>query len=340
VSSIARKTELRCCDWIGRSSKRCRVGPHLIGTISASDPVSKRGELAARIRAMEYGIGMKFVAVALAFVSVAAASAQISAAEQPIEDAFVQLRQESQIMLELDGTDQYGPKTTTLYANAFFDWDPINVNKFAKAEVNDFFDGIHAHRIVGDGTTLWGYDFTRNAYTSLRYGSYSGPEPEGFRGNLLQEVAINSKASTVFLARMLREIYSSDTSLASHYRTWFPGAQITTLTKTSTPPQMVDPVDTNRTYTADDLNFYILYTYTPRTQRSGVFHFTRADLTKPWALSEFYYADAQQVNSSVQRVLNWRITVRTGSLPASTNYVFVPPTNARAIANVKGQSGG
>jgi len=56
-------------------------------------------------------------------------------------------------------------------------------------------------------------------------------------------------------------------------------------------------------------------------------------------LSEIYYADLQNVNASTPRMIDWRLTIHTGSLPMSTNYVFVPPTNARAIANVKGQGG-
>jgi len=220
---------------------------------------------------------MKVVAVALFAAAVSGAFGQIVAAEKPIQFAFDTIRQQNQIMLELDGTDQYGPKTTVLYSNAFFLWNPIKPDAFAKTEVNDYYNGVHGHRITGDGLTLWGYDFSRNAYTSLRYGSYSGAQPADFRANMLQELTTNSQGSTVFMARMLREVFAGGNA---QYSSWFPGATITTLAKTSTPPQIVDPVDQNRTYVGDDLNYYVIYSYTPRTQRSAAFHFSRADILK------------------------------------------------------------
>jgi hypothetical protein len=279
---------------------------------------------------------MKVVAVALFAAAITSAFAQITAEEKSILSGFTSLRAEKEIMLELDGTDKFGAKTSVLYSNAFFNWDPLKPDSFAKVEVNDYLNGNHTHRIVGDGTTLWGYDFTKNAYTSFRYGAYSGTLAPDFRANMLQELTTNSRGTTVFMSRMLREVFSGD---IAQYRTWFPGAQITLLTKTSSPPVMTDPVDQNRSYVADDLNLYVIYTYTPRTQRSSAFHFSRPDLNSPWSLSEIYYADSQTAGSSVVRFVDWRITVHTGVLPLSTNYVFVPPTNARAIANVKGQGG-
>jgi len=257
----------------------------------------------------------------------------LTAQEQGIESAFAQLRADNEVMLALNGTDQVGPKTTALYSNAFFQWDPLNPDSFAKAEINDYVNNAHLRRIVGDGTTLWSYDFLRNTYSTFIYGSYTGGQPSGFRSNMLEELSTSSQASTVYLARMLKEIFSGKAAI---YTTWLPGATVTLVSKSSQTTSMKDPVDANRTYTADDTNFYVVYTYPSRPQRSAAFHFTLPDTTKPWVLSEIFYADLQHLNPSTPRLLDWTITVYTDNFPETPNFVFVPPANSHSIANARG----
>ncbi|MFI5386766.1 MAG: hypothetical protein ACHQ50_11675 [Fimbriimonadales bacterium] len=276
---------------------------------------------------------MRVVSVALFAACLTSAFGQLSGEEKYVQLALSDLRQEKEIMLSLDGVDQFGPRKTALYSNAFFLWDPLNPNAFAKAEINDYVNNAHTTRLVADGTTLWSYSFPRNTYSSFRYGSYAGAEPEGFRTNMLQELTASSQSSTVFLARTLRETFSGTNA---QYTGWFPGAAITVVGKGSS---MTDPVDPNRVYVGDDFNIYIVYTYTPRQKRSAAFHIVRGDLTQPWALSEIYYADQLQINPSTSRLVEWVITAYVGALPSSTNFIFVPPAAARATANVKGQGG-
>src|SRR5207247_1220287 len=109
-----------------------------------------------------------------------------------------------QILLQLDGVDTLGLRANVLHTDAFFNWDPLKATSLdtkAKADVQEYLNGRAAFRIAGDGVTVWGYDFGRNAYTSAIYGSYSGKQPAGFRSTMLQEVTTVSKGPTVFLAR-------------------------------------------------------------------------------------------------------------------------------------------
>lgn len=273
---------------------------------------------------------VRAIAIALFAACVAQSFGQLVDAEKYVEAGAYTLRLQKEIMLSLDGIDQIGARKTTLFSNAFFSWDPDLPNSFAKAEINDYVDGAHTNRLVADGTILWSYSYPRNTYSTFRYGSYSGAEPQGFRSNMLQEMTAASTASTVFLARALRETFAG---VDAQYTTWFPGAAITLV---DSGVAMTDPVDPDRKYVGDDLNVYVVYTYTPRQKRSAAFHMTRPDLAHPWMLSEIYYADLRQLNPSTPRFLEWLITVHTGKLPLTTNYVFVPPTTARGIANVKG----
>lgn len=257
---------------------------------------------------------------------------QLTLDDQNVQNAFAQLRSESMIMLSLDGTDQIGSHTNVLYSNAFFQWDPLATNPVAKAEINDYLNGAHTHRIVADGTNLWGYDFRQNTYTSYRYGPYAGALPPGYRSTMFQEFTASTQGPAVFLARLLREVYSGS---YAQFTAWLPMSSSTVVSKAGKVTSMVDPIDQNRTYTGDDLNYYVVYTYATRPLRSCAFHLSRTDLSSPWRLSEIYYADAINLNASNPRVVDWRITVSTGILPLSTNFVFIPPTTAKAIPNVR-----
>jgi hypothetical protein len=90
----------------------------------------------------------------------------------------------------------------------------------------------------------------------------------------------------------------------------------------------------DRVYNSNPDNFFVMYTYNVRPERTATFRFQR---TAPgqWDLTEIYFADRQRLGSSV-RVMDWRISIYTGSLPSGTNYKFVPPSNARAVANLRG----
>ncbi|HTQ10654.1 MAG TPA: hypothetical protein VMI31_11320, partial [Fimbriimonadaceae bacterium] len=220
--------------------------------------------------------------------------------EQGIESAFKLLRANNEILAVLSGTDRIGSTTSTLYSNAFFDWDMANPDSFAKAEINDYVNNAHLRRIVGDGTTLWSYDFARNSYTTFRYGAYSGAPPQGFRSNMLQELGSSARGSTVYLARLLKEVFSGD---YAQYSDWFPGAGITLVSTNSKTTSMTDPIDSNRVYTADQSDYYVVYTYKTRPSRSAAFHFTQSDSSQPWVLSDIEYAERQTFNASTPRLL-------------------------------------
>src|SRR5579862_4619366 len=124
--------------------------------------------------------------VKTALTVLAAAAATVSAAQSVVTDGQIQsaynlIRGETEIMVDLAGTDQYGPRINHIYSKAFFQWNPLSTSmSTAKAEIDDYLNTNPTHRITADGTTLWSYDFARNTYTSFRYGAYSGAEPPDY----------------------------------------------------------------------------------------------------------------------------------------------------------------
>ncbi len=286
----------------------------------------------------------------MALTSVGFGQTYLSVNEKAIQSALVNLRTDmtilqapKQMMLELTGTETLGPRVNNLYSNAYFSWDPTAPNAFAKAEINDYVNNAHTRRIAADGTTIWAYSFPQNAYTSFRYGTYSGTPPTDFRINMFSELMRASEGPAVFLARLLRETYSGYTNDQSklgntfdtaNYTTWLPGATVSVVTGGAS---MQDPVAKNRTYQSvpGGLDEFVVYTYAQRPQRSAAFHLTVNSTVGGWNLSEVYYADEKYLNPSTPRLLDWKITVYTGTLPSTTNFVFIPPAKARAIANVR-----
>lgn len=263
----------------------------------------------------------------------ASAFGQISENEQVIQGALAQLRAKPEIMVELVGFEKLGTRTTSLYSNAFFKWDPLQKNGISKAEINDFVDSQHSKRIVADGTILWSYDFGRNTYSTYKYGAFNGPLPENSRADMLNELTTSAQGPSVFVSRLLRETFAGDNA---QYRTWMPGAQISVVTTGS----VKDPVNPDRVYYAGDFDNYVIYWYGTRLKRSAAFHLTRKAQDQPWQLAEIYYSDVEPLPGSRSRWVDWGISVHTDALPASTNYVFVPPATARAIANPRSTGGG
>jgi hypothetical protein len=150
---------------------------------------------------------------------------------------------------------------------------------------------------------------------------------------MLNELGATTQGPSVFLARLLREVYAGD---VAQYRTWMPGAQVMTLTSGS----KKDPVNPERTYFASPNDCYVIYWYGSRITRSAAFHLVLNAKTGLWQLSEIYYSDKQDMASSSVRWVDWAITVYTDSLPKSTDYVFIPPRNSRGIANPRTSGGG
>lgn len=259
---------------------------------------------------------------------------QILPSEAPIQGGLATLRLQPEVMISLTGSDRLGPRTTNLNSNGFFKWNPLNVDQFAKCEINDYPNNVHSKRITADGATVWGFDYRQNLYTTLVYGSYSGAPPSGFRTTMFDEMNRAAQGPAGFIARLLQETFSGT---VAQYRTWMPGAKIATINPGET---LQDPVNTNRSYVAGLNDTYVVYWYQTRINRSAVFHLAWDDTTKTWNLSDIYYTDLQNMTSSAPRVLDWHITVYTGALPSSTDYVFVPPSSSRAITNVRGQGGG
>jgi hypothetical protein len=176
---------------------------------------------------------VRIVAIAFLVAVLRLAVGQVSTAD-PIQAGLVALRNTQAIglkagqplvMLELAGTDSFGPKRTSLYSNAFFYWNPLSLKTTAKVEINDFVNAGHTRRMVADGTTLWSYSFTANTYTSFRYGVYSGPLPGGFRTSMFDELTTTTRGPSTFLARLLQETFSGDGG--ADYRIWLPGAAAT-----------------------------------------------------------------------------------------------------------------
>ncbi len=275
------------------------------------------------------------VALTVSCAALAAlACAQISTKEQAIQDAFASLRSADSLVLQLQGSDKQGSRNDSLDTTVFWSWDSA-LDKFAKIDVWVNQNSARMARLCGDGITFWALDFRQNAYNSTRYGTYNAAPPTGFRSNLLQAVTNSSRGTTTWATRMLREIFSGT---GAEYRTWLPGARITLL---STDPgadqlSMIDPV-ANRTYTASNTEKFIVYSYDTGLRRSAAFHFSRTDTASPYELTEVYVAD-QRTAGSTSRLIDFSIQVNP-ALATTTNYVFVPPTTARAIANPRPAGG-
>lgn len=270
---------------------------------------------------------MKTVLTILSIACAAVACAQLNPTELPIQDSMTRLRAQDQMVLQLDGSDVLGTKTTLLSTTAFWTWNSLDLTAPMYADIFEFTDGKASRRIVADGVTVFGYTNRTNSFTSNNYGAEIAPQPADFQQTLMKALSTEAQGTTVFIARFLREIYGGT---VSRYSTWMPGAVIEGVYNGSS---KVDPI-TGETYSPGANDFYVVYTYPDRIMRSAAFHLVRNDSSSPFDIAQIYYNDAGKFNGT-QRLISWTLTVNALTA-ATTNFKFVPPVSARAIATRRG----
>ncbi len=267
---------------------------------------------------------MKIISSLVALGFTAFAAAQIAPAEMPIQDSMARLRAQPKMILQLDGTDNHAGRIKTFSSTSFFEWDPLASNSKVFADIFEFADGFPSRRITGNGDTVFAYTNADNTYTSTIYGSEMNPQPRDAKGVMLLALVTEARGTSIYVVRFLKEIFGGD---SASYHTWLPGAQVQTISAGT----VVKDKISGRVYAPGGDDFYILYLFEERLKRSCAFHLARVDATKPFEISEVIYTDIQKMGSS-ERILSWTMTVNPLTT-ATTNYTFIPPRTARAIAN-------
>lgn len=168
--------------------------------------------------------------VFLAGFALNAAIAQSTQVDR-ITDAYTTLRGQSEQYLKVTGTVTTPKATTTYEVDAYYSQTPSTTAgadpTAEKLDIALYVDGsaTPSRRIVGDGSLLWSYDYSRQTYWVASYQKWASATSTYVHNHaafmkLMSQASISETAS---IGRLLREVYSADSPA---YTSWLPGATV------------------------------------------------------------------------------------------------------------------
>ncbi len=251
-------------------------------------------------------------------------SAQIpDEASVAVRDAFKTLSSSSSIRVRMSGTETIGSASIPVVGELYWSLGyEASGAPLAKVEYNEYRDGYLVQRSVGDGKTFYCYSPFKNEYWVASYGTHGPTTPARYLANLVDDLTASMKGSATYLARLLRETY-----VVNGFRAWIPGANENLLVDGE--GAYFDPLVKGRTFIATSSVEYGLFWFGNPVKKSLAFEFALGSATGR-ELKRIYYAELSSVQAA-PRLIEWRADLFTNFIPAATNFVFIPPANARVI---------
>lgn len=182
----------------------------------------------------------------------------------------------------------------------------------------------YVRRLAGDGTNFWFFHALRNEYRSVRYGAINAPTPATYRADFFKLLNLDTRDQSAPATRILTEIFSGT---ASAYRPWIPSASALSYPVAS----FADDLVPARVYNPIPGTLAFAYLYEPTMSRDVAFQLESTS-TGRWNLAAAYGADL--VGGGLRE---WSLTLDLAPTILANQFAFVPPVNARPIANTGGR---
>ncbi len=270
---------------------------------------------------------MTLTALALSFALAQATPPQQTTIGDPNDATFLsalqQLTAQPNLFFHLLGQTTYRGKVTPI--ETFFYWTtnvqsatpsgagPATSVQVCELDLEQYVNSVLVRRIVGDGTTLWNYDFVTHQYSATLYGSYGPTQPELYELNLLNDFVWATSGPEAYLSKLLRQIYPINPNYVpppliinitavppitnTNYASWMPGIYSQSLPQGVPITFPSDPANP-RTPSATDL----YYTYNGSPKRSITFELqpptattTTGDGTSILNLTDIYFDQFDQI---------------------------------------------
>lgn len=246
--------------------------------------------------------------------------------EEAVQSAFENLRMSTTAWVRLESEETVRNQRTARVHDLFWVQGFNSDGQLEiKAEIVEYADGSPVRRIVADGQILWDYDIRRNTYSAADYRG-SGPEARaGYASRVLQGLARVQDTRSAALVRLIGEVWGGATS---RFRPWV-------LTEANNralidgPAWMTDPMSPDLIL-SPKLGESVAVWWSPGsngTARRAISFSMFVDDSGNRTLNGVHFRD----RISNDRSLTWTMTVHPSFLPASANFVFVPPANAKPI---------
>ncbi len=245
----------------------------------------------------------RFVVPLLALLS-PCAFGQLSVGDQQVQNGLQALNSATTIFTQLSGTEAFNGAKNYLNDSAYFNLSVTGDRVLAQVEVVCYNAGKPYLRIVGDGVTLWRYDYLNNTYSATVYGTYSGPQPYDYSNTFFRYLSAISEGYISYQTLLLKQIYGTN---GASYQSWMPG---------------ITPVV--------DAEENVTYSMGQPPRRTITFSFGLAGVMTG-SLQSISYDDVANVGRS-KKTIDWSMTIVSNLAIDPLEFKFVPPAQARLIA--------
>ncbi len=252
-----------------------------------------------------------------------------------VQDTFSDLRTSDTVWLRMDARNEIGNKPYDYAINLYWyrGLTKSGQTVYKLESTAQDASGL-IRRTVGDGRTFWVYEAPSNTYSSEIYWPEGANQPATYQSQLLEAFSRSTRGSESYLARLIQEVYGSQQAT---YRPWvIADAGNSVLTGPSAQAQdPMNPNDPNAVYTTgpnEDLAIFWAARPNQAAHRCIAFRFT-IDQFQKRHLAEIEYRNIQ--STTPWRFDSYTIQVTAGVAPAASNFIFVPPQNARAIVTTR-----
>jgi hypothetical protein len=152
---------------------------------------------------------------------------------------------------------------------------------------------------VGDGVTLWNYDYVNNRYSATVYGTYSGPQPADYANTFFRYLSSVCTGNSSSITHFLQQVYGAN---GANYQSWMPG---------------IYP-------TVDELG-NVTYSIGQPPRRTVIFGLNVQ------GQNTISYDDVSRAGRLTKSV-DWTMAITSNVTVDPNAFVFIPPSNARSMA--------
>lgn len=267
--------------------------------VCASDPAQLYQKETFR---PEKGSNSVVKSVALFSLLIPVACVAQTSPENMMRQAFQRLGLSEKVSIETTGAEIRGKQLVNV--RVVIGYQQVLADSLARIEVMTFEDGRLISRQAGDGLNLWDFDARANTYSSSTYATSERGLLADWKQRLFHTLRLRTSGVTAFTFRHLDDAFGTGLK-DDRWVPWIPVSalkreQTNVISRAGTPALN----DTTYKLAGDDESGFSI---------EG---------------SEFTLYDSAGDKS----VKHWETTITPGQLPENTDFGFVPPKGARAIA--------